>query len=293
MPELIHHLPHILWHCLLHVLRLVPFLFCSYWLMEYVEHKAQSRAGRWMSRVGPWGPLAGALCGLVPQCGFSASAAGLFAGGLISLGTLTAVFLSTSDEMLVILLSNLTPLGTVAKILGLKLGLALLAGFLLDAVFGRMKGRGADHKHSVEHLCHQEGCGCHEKPLWRSALTHTLEVSLFLLAVTLALELVLELVGEAALGTFLTSFPLVGPLLAALVGLIPNCASSVLLTQLWLRGALSAGSLIGGLLTGSGIGLLVLFKTNRPMKDNLFLLLFLFLFGALCGLVLDTLGLIL
>ncbi len=282
--------PHLLLHSLQDVAKLLPFLFLAYLFMEFIEHRAKAKTVKLVSSCGRLGPLAGALLGVFPQCGFSSSAAGLYAGGIITAGTLAAVFLSTSDEMLAILVSNFTPFPVILKILGIKILCALIAGFGLDLALRSAKKKTPS---TVEELCEHDGCQCQKGKILLPAVRHTLEVALFLALLTFLLNFAVHLIGEDSLAGFLTAFPLLGPVLAALVGLIPNCASSVVLTQLWLEGALSAGAMIGGLLTGSGIGLLVLFKTNRSVKENCFILLYLLLVGALCGVLLDALGLVL
>lgn len=290
MSEWLSWLCHQLFHSFLDVLKLFPFLFFAYLLMEFVEHRAKAKTVKMISSCGKLGPLAGALLGIFPQCGFSASAAGLFSGGIVTAGTLAAVFLSTSDEMLAILISHFTPPGAILKILGIKISFALVAGFGLDLVLGAKQKKTPT---AVGELCEHDGCQCQKGRILLPALRHALEVALFLMLVTLGLNLLVHRVGEETIGSVLTAVPLLGPVLAALVGLIPNCAASVVLTRLWLEGALSAGAMIGGLLTGSGIGLLVLFRTNRRAKENLLFALYLFLVGALGGILLDAWGLVL
>ncbi len=278
---------HLLLHALKDGLSLFPFLFLAYLLTEYLEHRAKERTARIIASCGAWGPLAGAVLGIFPQCGFSAAAAGLFASGVISMGTVAAVFLSTSDEMLPILLVNQIPPSSIGVILLIKLLCAAVAGFALDLALRSLR-RGIPAHHGE--FCEEHCCCREEHGLLRSALRHSLSVTLWIALITFLLNTAVHLVGEDSIARFLTSFPLLGPLLASLVGLIPNCASSVLLTQLWVEGALSCGAMIGGLLTGSGIGLLVLFRTNRSVKENCFLLLFVYLIGALCGVVMDSFG---
>ena len=280
-------LPHLLLHTLENFLFTLPFLFLAYLLTEYLEHRAKGKTLRLIASCGALGPLAGGLLGLIPQCGFSAAAAGLFSSGVISMGTVAAVFLSTSDEMLPILLANRISPVSIGAILLIKLLCAVAAGFALDLALRSLKKESVHHhgEQCEEHCCCRESHG-----VLTSALRHSLSVALWIALISLFLDLGVHLLGEEQIAGFLISFPLAGPLLASLVGLIPNCASSVLLTQLWVEGALSCGAMIGGLLTGSGIGLLVLFRTNRSIKENFFLLAFVYLVGALCGAVMDGLG---
>ena len=273
----------------LDLLKLLPFLFLTYLLMEYLEHRASLGTEKLLGASGKAGPLAGALLGVFPQCGFSASAAGLYSGGIISAGTLAAVFLSTSDEMLPILIPRAVGsggFGVIWKILAVKVLSAVALGFGVD-IFLKLTRRKV--RKNVSGLCEHEHCHC-DKGILRSALSHTLKIGAFIAAVTLAMNFAVALIGEDALGSLLTGRPFLGPVLAALVGLIPNCAASVVITELGLSGVLSAGATVGGLMTGSGVGLLVLFRTNRPMKENALFALFLFAAGAICGVLLDLGG---
>ncbi len=269
----------------LDLVRLLPFLFLTYLLMEYLEHRAGNLAQKMLGASGKAGPLAGALLGVVPQCGFSASAAGLYAGGVISAGTLAAVFVSTSDEMLPLVLASDSP-GVIWRILAVKVSAALVLGFGTDLALRFTKG---GTKKNVSCLCEHEHCHC-EKGILRSALSHTLRIGGFVAAVTLAMNFAVAFIGEETLGSLLADRPVFGAILSAAIGLIPNCAASVLITKLGLSGVLSAGAAVGGLVTGSGVGLLILFRTNRPMRENVFFALFLFVSGALIGVLLELFG---
>ena len=293
MPELLHILAHALSHSLIEALKLVPFLYLTYLCMEWLERRTSEHAEALVARVGRAGPLVGGLLGVVPQCGFSAVGASLYAGRLISTGTLLAIFWSTSDEMLPLLLSSGQSAAVIAKILGVKVVVAVAAGFLVDAVCRLLaRKRGADeHEAHIEEHCRAQGCACERHSLWVASLIHTAQIALAVFVVSMALHTVLELVGEDALGAFVRSVPALLPLLSGLVGLIPNCAASVALTQLYLEGVLTAGSLLSGLLVGAGVGLLVLLRVNRPVKDTLRLVAILFLVGAAFGLVFDALSL--
>ena len=280
----------VLWHILSHSLLdsavLIPFLFLTYLFMELLEHKAGDRLKGAIARAGRLGPLFGGLLGLIPQCGFSALAAGLFAGRIITPGTLLAVFLATSDEMLPIFLGAGVGAGQVFTVLGIKLGVAVLAGFLVDLVL--VKNR---RELEVEELCDEENCHCEERGIWLSALLHTAKIFAFVLVVNLALTSAFELIGEESIAAVMSNIPVLGALLSALVGLIPNCAASVLVATLWTNGVISGGAMLGGLLTGAGAGLLVLFRTNRHLRENLLLLGLLFGIGAVFGILFDLTGL--
>ncbi len=282
MPEMI---LHVVWHGFLDTLKLLPFLFLTYLLMELLEHKAGERAERVLTRTGRFGPVIGALLGLVPQCGFSGAAASLYAGRVVTLGTMLAVFLATSDEMIPVFLSEQVAAPVILAVLGIKLLVAVLVGFVADAVTRR--SRKSLHVHT---LCEEEHCHC-EKGIVRSALHHTLHIALFVLIINLALGAVLELVGAERIAAALSAVPFVGQVVAALIGLIPNCAASVAIATLYARGLLSAGSMLAGLLTGAGAGLLILFRTNRQRRENLLIAAALLGIGVFFGCLLDFTGL--
>lgn len=277
---------HVLEHSLLETARLLPFLYLTYLVMEFLEHRWGEKAGRLMGRAGRFGPLVGGLLGIVPQCGFSAAAAGLYAGRVISLGTLLAVFLSTSDEMLPILISYRTPAATVLGILGIKVVIAVAAGMAADLVFRRRPPR----EEAIGDLCGHDHCHCEGGNLFLAALRHTASIAVFLLLFTVAIHLALHLAGEDLLARFLGSSPMLGVLLAALVGLVPNCAGSVAITTLYLDGILSFGAMMAGLLVSTGIGLLMLARVDRNRREALGIAALLLAVGIVCGGALDLLG---
>jgi len=288
LDHLIEHLPEILLHTLEETARLIPFLFLTYLLMEFLEHKSGDAAAKWLRGSGKIGPLIGGAFGIVPQCGFSAAASGLYSGRIITVGTLLAVFLSTSDEMLPILISHGTSIPLMLKLLFSKLVIGIAAGFAVDGVIRLMRRNRkiAPEKPAIEDLCEREGCRCGEH-FALSALRHTAYITLFIFGFSLILNLVIHGVGEENLAVLLSDRPILGNVLAALVGLIPNCASSVVLTELYLSGILSVGALLSGLLVNAGIGLAVLFRSNRPIKDSLRILLILWLIGTAAGILID------
>ncbi|MDO5344368.1 MAG: putative manganese transporter [Lachnospiraceae bacterium] len=273
--------------CLIDTLKTVPFLFLTYLLMEYIEHRTSDKTKGMIRRAGKWGPLFGGVLGVIPQCGFSAAAAGLFSGRVITLGTLLAVFLSTSDEMLPILLSSQVPLPLILRILAQKAVIGVLAGFFVDFVFRKFNQRKIGSK--IHDICVQEHCEC-EHSIVKSALKHTGNIALFLLVVSLALNLVIGLIGEENLGRLILNWPVAGELLAGVIGLIPNCAASVVITTLYMEGAMSAGAMMAGLLVGSGVGLLVLFRTNKSRAENLKITAMLYVIGVLGGIATGLLG---
>lgn len=281
---------HTLEHTLLEALKLLPFLFLTYLAMEYLEHKTGEKTKHVVKKAGKWGPIIGGVAGAVPQCGFSAAASNLYAGRVITLGTLIAIYLSTSDEMLPIMISAQAPMELIGGILLVKIIIGVVAGFVIDMVISRREEKhGHHHDHDHEHiheLCEHEHCNC-EKGIFRSTLKHTLQITFFIILITFALHLALEFVGEDVLANLILNKPVLGPVLAGIVGLIPNCASSVVITQLYLEGAMGVGAMMAGLLVGSGVGLLVLFRVNHDKKENVKILGLLYGIGVVAGIVID------
>ena len=332
-------------------LSLVPFLLVTYLALETLEHVAGDRVNGAIKRAGAAGPVVGSLLGMVPQCGFSAMAATLYAGRVVTLGTLVAVFLSTSDEMLPLLLAEQVPVQTMAMLLASKALIALVTGFIVDAAVRGLRrnvrahaairrtvlgtavnpahancahddhtggdiidevaeaGVSADHIHE---LCERDHCGCDEDedehghghghehghshegaPLLsiiRSAISHTVQVSVFIFLVTLILVAVLETFGESTIEQFLRGNETLAILGSALVGLIPNCSASVVITQLYLEGALQLAPMLAGTLISAGVGYLVLFRTNHSARENALFLAMMYVIGAGWGLVLSACG---
>ncbi len=291
MGEFLHEAGHILWHSLSHsvldTVKLLPFLFLTYLLMEFLEHKTSDATEKRLKQAGKWGPLLGGTLGMLPQCGFSAAASGLYTGRIITTGTLIAVYLSTSDEMLPILISSGASVWLILKLLGVKMVIGVVAGFCVDAV-SRLWGQ----RHPVteeaqfEDLCERENCHCGDR-FFLSALKHTLYIALFLLLFTFLMNLGVELIGEEQIRALVLNRPVLGSVLAALVGLIPNCASSVVLTSLFTEGVISAGAMMSGLLVNAGVGLAILFRNNRPVKDSFRILLILWCIAVACGILID------
>ncbi len=324
--------------------KLIPFLFITYMGMEYLEHKAEKHTTGMLEKAGHFGPLIGAAVGILPQCGFSAAASSLFAGGVISVGTLIAVFLSTSDEMLPIFISEGVHPATMLRILATKAILGLISGFLLDIFMRHGRHTKAPEKH-IHDLCVHEHCDCNEEEeeeelhtevahtheanaddhahrhvaeehhshehasvhahaghhhhhqkgfmgIAMPALHHTIQITGFIFFITLIITLLVEGIGAEALGHFLSGKPIVGVFLAGVVGLIPNCAASVSITQLYLMGILNAGQMMAGLLVGAGVGLLVLFRTNDHPNENLRITIMLYGLGVFWGLVIEYLGIV-
>lgn len=330
MEEITHIVQHVLEHSVADTLYLIPFLFITYVAMEWLEHRTAGKTQEAIQHAGAAGPIVGAVLGVVPQCGFSAAAATLYAGRVITLGTLFAVFLSTSDEMLPIFIAEQVPADTIAKILGAKIVVGMVMGFIVDTVL--RLARRDKQKLRIHELCEQDNCHCnnecstcennpelvyqhhddcaegcahdhhhhdHEhdhdhghgwRGILKSALIHTVQVGLFVFVITIALNAVLEIVGEDVLAAFLGANPVLSVLASALVGLIPNCAASVAIAQLYVEGVLGAGAMMAGLLVSAGVGLLVLLRANRPMSQNLIIIVALYATGVAWGLAGNALG---
>ena len=286
--ELLHHIPEILLHTLEDTAVVIPFLFLTYLFMEFLEHKSGNTAEKWLNRSGKFGPLVGSFLGVLPQCGFSAASTGLYTGRVITKGTLVAVWLSTSDEMLPILISRGAPLSFVIKVIITKVSVALMAGFLIDLVtnFIKSKRKSPATEPCIEDFCEREGCRCNEHFLI-SALRHTASITIFILLFTFVLNLIIHGVGEDKLSALILDRPVLGNLLAATVGLIPNCAASIVITELYLDGIISIGSMLSGLLVGAGVGVAILLRNNRPVKDSIRIILLLWCIGTLAGILVD------
>lgn len=273
---------------LLDSLKILPFLFLAFVIMELLEHRANGKIERFFAKAGKAGPAAGALLGCVPQCGFSVLCANLYSGGVVTLGTLIAVFLSTSDEAVLLLAAAPQQLPALFKLLLCKVVIAVAAGYLVD-FFGRKRNR--QSVGSLHEICDHEHCGCEKhNNIWIPALLHTVKIFGFLLLFTFLLNFLVALLGHERLETLLLHDSVFQPLAAALLGFLPNCAASVLLTQLYLEGTLSFGAVVAGLCTGAGAGLLVLFRENRHVKDNLKIMAILYAVAAVSGVLLQAAG---
>ena len=277
-------------------LYLIPFLFLTYVAMEWLEAKTETRAEARIKNAGALGPIIGAALGLVPQCGFSAAAATLYAGRVITRGTLIAVFLATSDEMLPIFIARAVPVEQIFTLLLVKFAIGVVAGLAVDFVLN-MTHKNSEH-FKIHELCEAEHCHCkheagdgpHEHAsaiysILKSALKHTLQVVLFVFVINFVLSAVIEIVGEDSLASFMQANEGASVVACALVGLIPNCAASVAIADLWADGILGWGAMLAGLLVSAGIGLLVLFRTNKDAMRNVSIVLTLLLISVACGFV--------
>mgnify|MGYP003584074908 CR=1 FL=1 len=284
---------------LIDAVKLIPFLFITYLIMEFLESRTGDKTQNVVRKAGWLGPLWGGVLGMFPQCGFSAAASNFYAGRVISVGTLLAVYLSTSDEMLPIMISEQAPVATMIKIMLTKVVIAVAAGFIVDAAMHMSKSRttgqaDSDEGLEIERLCRKEKCHCDDEggSIWKSALKHTVNILIFVIIITFVLNCAFHYVGSERLESLFSNVPVVGEMIAALIGLIPNCGASVLLTQLYLRGVMSASQLIAGLLVGAGVGLLVLFRVNPDTKENVRITALLYVIGVLGGVVVSALGMV-
>ena len=269
-------------------IKLLPFLFITYLLMEYIEHKMKHKSKETIQKSGKWGPFFGSLLGIFPQCGFSVSATNLYAGRVITLGTLIAVYLSTSDEMLPIFISEAVSPIIILKILAIKLVIGMIAGFIIDLVINVLTKNKI--KENIEQVCEEEHCHCNENGILKSSIHHTLNIFIYIIIISFIINTIVHFIGEEAIANLLLNKPIIGPLVSALIGLIPNCAASVIITNMYLQKVISFGSMMSGLLTGAGIGLAVLFKTNNEIKENIKIVVLLYSIGVIVGIVIDTLG---
>ena len=270
---------------LLDVLKLIPFLFVAFLLLEYIEHKMSKKNEKILVNNKKIGPVVGGVLGAFPQCGFSAMATKLFSSRVITLGTLIAVYLSTSDEMLPIMISSGTNVLTILKIIGIKILIGIIMGFFIDLIYKNKK-----EKYSIHEECEKEHCHC-EEGILKSSLHHTFSIIIYLIVTILILNTIIYYVGEDNIENFLlnnkgTYF------ISSLIGLIPNCASSVIMSEIYTEGLCSFGFLISGLLTGAGVGLLLLFKTNKNLKENLVIIGLLYFIGVAFGYLIDLVGII-
>lgn len=271
---------------LIDTVKILPFLLIAFLLIEYVEHKLDKKTQKLISKSDKFGPVIGSVLGLIPQCGFSVMATNLYVTRIVSLGTLIAIYLSTSDEMIPILMSKGASLKTIALILTIKLVVGMISGFVIDFILRKKKSEKINYE-----ICDSEHCHC-EKGIFKSALIHTLKILLFIVIFSFVLNVILEYVGNELLTKLFMKNSIFGPLVASLIGLIPNCGSSIIISELYLEGVISFGSAMAGLLTGSGVAILVLFKSNKNLKENMMILALVYGIGAISGILLEILAMI-
>ena len=280
----------ILIDALIDSIKILPFLFITYLIMEYIEHKMSEKSKITIKKAGRLGPLLGSSVGIIPQCGFSASATNLYSARVISLGTLIAVYLSTSDEMIPIFISEKVPVLTLIKILAIKFIIGIIFGFIIDFIL-RIKNK-PNQEDKIEEICEHEHCHCEENGIFKSAIKHTVNILFYIFIITLVINFIVEWVGEENITTFVGNHAVLGPVISSLIGLIPNCAASVIITNLYIQNIISGASLIAGLLTGAGVGLIILFKTNKNIKENITIVGLLYTIGVFSGIVLQLIEII-
>ena len=278
-----HILIHSLEHALEESLKILPFLFVTYLIMEILEEKAGEKTNFWLQKAGKAGPILGGILGIIPQCGISAVASNLYAGRIISVGTLMAVFLSTSDEMLPVLIANGSSLMMIGQILVAKIIIAIFTGALVDYIVRIMNFK-QKIENKIHDFCEHEHCHC-EDGMFKSALRHTIKVFIFVFFLTFVFNFGIETIGEETLTHFIMNKPILGPVLSAMIGLIPNCAASIVITQMYMEGMISFGTLLAGVLAGAGVGVLVLLRVNEKKKESIVIISVLYLIGVCWGIL--------
>lgn len=266
-------------------LKLFPFLFIAFLILEMFEHKISNKNKKIIKKSGKFGPLLGGILGAFPQCGFSVLATNLYAARIITIGTLVAIYLSTSDEMLPIMLSEGASIDIILKLIGLKVIIGILFGFIIDFLFRKSK----ENKDYIHELCDEEHCDCNHGIL-KSSLKHTMNIFIFIVITTFLLNIVMEFYGEEKLSNIFIDNNILSSFISSLIGLIPNCASSVIITELYLNDIITLGSVMAGLLTGSGVAIMVLFRINHNLKENIKIVSMIYFIGVFCGIIVDLIG---
>lgn len=270
------------------ILKILPFLFVTFFIMEYAEHKFSNKNKKRIARAGKFGPVIGSILGAIPQCGFSVMATNLYATRIISLGTLISIYLSTSDEMLPILISEKVHISLILKILLIKIIIGMIFGIIIDFILRKKERKNIS---SIKNFCEEHNCDC-SHGLLKSSIKHTINIALFLIIITFILNIGFFYFGKENIGKLFLKDNLFSPLISSLVGLIPNCGASVILTQLYLEGIISFASCLSGLLTCSGVALIILFKVNEDKKENVKIMITLYLIGVLSGIFLELVSMI-
>ena len=265
-------------------IKIIPYLFVTFLILEYLEHKLNVKSEKYLEKCNRVGPIVGGVFGALPQCGFSTMAAHLFSSGVITTGTLIAIFLSTSDEMLPVMIGEHADIKVLLGIVGFKVLVGIICGFLVDLFYRKKKLN--PHKEIINHCKHDE-CHCEENGILKSSLIHTLKVFLFIFGMNLLLNLLIYFIGEEQLSNLLLQKNIFTYFFASFIGLIPNCASSVIITKLYLSEFITIGTLLSGLLTGSGLGILLLLKENHNKKESIGILLTIYFIGVVIGLLVD------
>lgn len=277
---------HILLDTLFESLNLLPFLLITFLIIEFIEHKASKKSIKMLTKTKKYGPIIGGILGATPQCGLGVMATNLYATNIITIGTLIAIYLSTSDEMLPVLISEGMPFSKILIILLIKVIIGIVCGFIIDFIF-RKKNKHT--KIDVQELCENEHCHC-ENSIIKSSLIHTLKTFSFIFLVSFVLHIFIHEIGEDKISNLLLNGNIFTPFLSSIIGLIPNCAGSVVITELYVNNVISFGSMLAGLLTGSGISILILFKVNSDLKDNMMILGTIYIIGVIFGILFNLVG---
>lgn len=263
-------------------IKIIPYLFVAFLILEFLEHKLSHKNEAFLRKNKKYGPIIGGILGGLPQCGFSTMASSLFSSKVITMGTVVAVFLSTSDEMLPIMVSESVSITSILTIIGFKVLIGIVVGLVVDFIFKKKY-----EKEHIHDLCSRDHCDCEHDGLFKSSLKHTIKIAFFILIANVFINLIIFLIGEDVLKQFLEGGNIFTYFISSLIGLIPNCASSVIITELYLSNLISIGTLFSGLLTGSGIGLLLLFKNNDNKLENFTILGIVYFIGVFVGLLVD------
>ncbi len=267
---------------LIDTIKIIPYLFVAFLILEFLEHKLSHKNEAFLRKNKKYGPIIGGILGGLPQCGFSTMASSLFSSKVITMGTVVAVFLSTSDEMLPIMVSESVSITSILTIIGFKVLIGIVVGLVVDFIFKKKY-----EKEHIHDLCSRDHCDCEHDGLFKSSLKHTIKIAFFILIANVFINLIIFLIGEEVLKQFLEGGNIFTYFISSLIGLIPNCASSVIITELYLSNLISIGTLFSGLLTGSGIGLLLLFKNNDNKLENFTILGIVYFIGVFVGLLVD------
>lgn len=264
-------------------LKILPFLFIAFLIIEFFEHKLSHKTEITIKKAGKFGPLIGSILGALPQCGFSVLATNLYITRIISLGTLIAIYLSTSDEMLPILIAEKAPLNNILLLVIIKIIIGLICGFFIDLIV-----RKEEPKEHFE-ICKHDHCDC-EHGIILSSIKHTLKTLIFIFIITFVLNAAFHYIGENRIKHIFDKTNFFTPFIAGLIGLIPNCGSSIILTELYISDILPLSSALAGLLANSGVALLILFKSNPDIKENIKIISILYLISVITGLLLKMFG---
>ena len=268
---------------LMDTLKLLPYLFVTFIVLEFMEHKMSKKSQKILEKNQKFGPIVGGILGALPQCGFSSMCANLFSGRVLTMGTVIAVFLSTSDEMLPIMISEKADPMLLLRIVGFKVVVGIIVGLFVDFLYHQNH----DKKDHIHDLCEHDHCSCEHENLFLSSLKHTIKIGFFILIANLVINLIIFFIGEESLSNLLRNKNIFTYFIDSLIGLITNCASSVIMTELYLSNIITIGTLIGGLLTGSGLGILLLFRTNKSLKENVSILSIIYFTGVFIGFLVD------